>query len=177
MLHYSYLKLEKKDLKEMSLKVEKEIREYIGRNYPTQYKAVYSSMKNSNNEHEAIEEISIPTKTAHNKEMKKIYRLIAEKTHPDKTGNNNQSDFFSAATEAYNSDDIGALLEILVQLNIDPPELSDQLVDILQKNIDSFNQEIIKTKDSVAWAWFHASSDQERENLLDHIFLANGVKR
>jgi hypothetical protein len=180
-LQYAYLKVEKEEVDEACLDVEKDIRSYIQKHYPDHYNSFYEEPQKS---HENTaepppepqpepEEVRAPPK---NKDLKKLYRKIAEKTHPDKTGDNQFSHMFSEAALAYKTDDIGKLLEIAGNLNIELVELSPESLALLENNIKTLSIEIHKKKNTVAWSWSQVNSDNERMDLIRMILKNKGIE-
>ena len=125
-LQYAYLQLEAEEVNDICTQVEPEIREYIKQHYPEHYDAFFKSLpdkpgSNKVTENDQIEEEipdlediehEIEKKEPKNKDLKKLYRKIAETTHPDKIGDNSLSELFSDAVKAYRENDIAKMLEI-----------------------------------------------------------------
>ncbi len=125
-LQYAYLQLEAEEVRDICTSVEPEIREYIKQHYPEHYDAFFKSLPNKTGSNKVTEndqieeeipyledvEHEIKKKEPKNKDIKKLYRKIAEKTHPDKIGDNSLSESFSDAVKAYKENDIAKMLEI-----------------------------------------------------------------
>jgi len=165
-LQYAYLKLEKEEIDEVCLTVEKEMRSYLEEHYPDEYDSFFDSPKKqpASNAPEPEEEKPAAPK---NKDLKKLYRKIAEKTHPDKTGNNQHAGTFSRAALAYEKNDIAALLEIAGNLNIELMKLSAESVLLLENNIKTISKEIHSKKSTVAWAWSQAKTKEDKDSLIN----------
>tara|TARA_Y100000592_G_scaffold79253_1_gene124917 strand:+ start:7 stop:582 length:576 start_codon:yes stop_codon:yes gene_type:complete len=181
-LQYAYLKLEKEETDEICSSVEPEIRSYMEEHYPEHYKDFYSPPKTETpkesieppEEPEApAEEKRIPPK---NKDLKKLYRKIAEKTHPDKVGNNSHARMFSEASEAYSKNDIATLLNLAGSLNIELLDLSSESLELLENNINTIAMEIYKKKKTIAWAWHESTSPEQKENLIRQVLSNKGIK-
>ena len=93
--------------------------------------------------------------------MKKVYRKVANKIHPDKKGGDKEK--FQVAAKANKNKDFGALLEMADELEIDI-ELSNELIDEMTKQCKAVVNNITKMKTTLAWTWAH-SKEQERESL------------
>ena len=178
-LQYAYLKLEKEETDEICSSVEPGIRRYMEEHYPEHYNNFFSPSKKTQAE-EPVDEI--PEKnidnekqSTKNKDVKKLYRKIAEKTHPDKTGSNHYSDLFSEAAEAYNENNIATLLEIAGRLNIELSDLSSESVLLLENNIKLLAYKIHQKKQTAAWSWHQAKNDEEREKIILLILQNKGV--
>ena len=181
-LQYAYLKLEKEETDEICFSVEPEIRSYMEEHYPAHYKAFYSppktetpkeSVKPQEEPETPAEEERIPPK---NKDLKKLYRKIAEKTHPDKVGSNEHSKLFSEAAEAYATNDIASLLEIAGNLNIELSILSPESIALLESNIKTLAYMIHQQKQTAAWSWHQAKNEDEKKNIILHILQHKGIQ-
>ncbi len=137
-LQYSYLLLEKDEVKEICTKVEKEIRQYMEDNYPEEYKKIQNSKptevpENLDSDEDTQESDEIIKPKIKNKDLKKLYRKIVEKTHPDKSGDNKYADDFSQAANAYSEGNLAKMLELAGNLNIEIIELSKEHPDNLSQ--------------------------------------------
>src|SRR5210317_1584281 len=97
--------------------------------------------------------------------MKKVYRKVANKVHPDKKGGDEE--MFKIAANANKNKDFGALLEMADELEIDI-ELSNELINEMTKQCKAVVDNITKMKTTMAWTWAH-SKEQEREGLKESI--------
>tara|TARA_B100000212_G_scaffold336568_1_gene310078 strand:- start:1380 stop:2018 length:639 start_codon:yes stop_codon:yes gene_type:complete len=201
-LQYAYLQLEKDEVFDICEKAEPQIREGMKKFYPEHFKRFFGppeeivskekkeedvghgtqkedmisdsdeqpESKILNEEHHTIK---TPPK---NKDLKILYRKIAEKTHPDKIGNNSQAHIFSEASSAYSSNNIARLLELAGQLNIEILKLSDESILLLKNNIKKISEQINTKKGSTAWAWHMAGdSDERKKQIIQFILQQRGI--
>ena len=191
-LQYAYLQLEKEEVYEICKEVEPKIREYLKNNYPEHYDTFFgkAEVKNPNSNKmtesdliddspdlEDIEQDIENNKEPKNKDLKKLYRKIVEKTHPDKTGDNSKSDLFSDAVNAYESNDIAKMLDIAGKLNIEIVDLSPESVMLLKENIKTITSEIVSKKQTTGWAWYNAKeNEEEKKRLIEFILKQKGIK-
>jgi hypothetical protein len=183
-LKYAYLKLEKDETEEICKAAESDIRKYMEKNHPDFYDKRFPKMSDKINENsiphqinsENNEEEQAHTKEENvvkkpkNKEIKKLYHKIAQRCHPDKA-EGGDSEIFSDAAEAYSNDDIGKLIEICSQLQIEVNNLSEDSLNSFTENINKLSNVIEEKKQTVAWLWHNTSSDEEKEGLAQ--FLIN----
>ena len=179
-LHYAYLNLERDDVVKICEDIEPEIRKYMKNNYPEHYNSFYGISEENRPNHTLEDtentsdgsdiELEVVRKNK-NADVKKLYRKIAEKTHPDKIGNNSQAHVFSEAVDAYNSDNIAKILEIAGTLNIEVTNLSEESLSLLKNNIDTLNNEIQEKKQTTAWAWYNAGNDEEKKKTIIQFIL------
>ena len=97
--------------------------------------------------------------------MKKVYRKVANKTHPDKKGGSEE--MFKIAAKAKKNNDFGQLLEMADELEIDI-ELSNELIDEMNKQCNAVVNNINTIKTTTAWTWAHCH-EVEREGLRQYI--------
>jgi len=97
--------------------------------------------------------------------MKKVYRKVANKVHPDKKGGDKKQ--FQLASEANKNNDFGALLEMADELEIDI-ELSNELIDEMNKQCNAVVNNINTIKTTTAWTWAHCQPN-EKEGLRQYI--------
>ena len=199
-LQYAYLQLEKEEVTDICKEIEVKIREYIKQHYPEHYDSFFAPQEfvnpeskkdqkeeNTNDtkeiddavnaaESEDIEEYEI-IKKPKNKDLKKLYRKIVERSHPDKIGNDTKANIFSDAVQAYDSNDIAKMLEIAGVLNIEILELSQESILLLNENIKTLSEEIFKKKQTTGWAWHKAGDDdEEKKRLVKFILNQKGIK-
>ena len=96
--------------------------------------------------------------------IKKVYRKVAAKTHPDKGGDEEK---FKIAAKANKNKDFGALLELAAELEIDIL-FDDELINEMSKQCKAVIENITKMKTTTAWTWVHCHSN-EREGLRQYI--------
>ena len=96
--------------------------------------------------------------------MKKVYRKVAAKTHPDKGGDEEK---FKIAAKANKNNDFGTLLELADELEIDIL-LDDELINEMNKQCKAVIENITKMKTTTAWTWVHCHPN-EKEGLRQYI--------
>jgi hypothetical protein len=190
-LQYAYLQLEAEEVNDICTNVEAEIREYIKQHYPEHYDGFFKSLpdnpgSNKVTENDQIEEEipdlediehEIKKKESKNKDLKKLYRKIAEKTHPDKIGDNSLSQIFSDAARAYTDNDIAKMLEIAGQLNIEITGLGAESIALLNQNIHTLASEIHSKRNTAAWSWHSAGQNmEEKKRIIEFILKNRGIK-
>lgn len=101
--------------------------------------------------------------------IKKIYRDLARKTHPDVSDNGEED--FRDIQRAYHENDIPALLVAANKYSISP-NISESDLNFLKDLIERKRQKISDLKGSVRWRW--AQSDKSRE-IKQRVMISMGV--
>jgi len=101
--------------------------------------------------------------------IKKIYREIVKKTHPDRIGSDEHLDIYTKATIAADEFDIFTLFKICLELNIPfSLDINDKVtLEILIKNK---KEEINGLEASFIWKWINAENEDEKK-LIINLFL------
>ena len=170
-LEYSYLSLEYSDTKLACDSVEGDIRSRMRKKYPKAHRTIFhtsgQAVDTSNNTN---------NKKTTNKDIRKLYRKIAAKTHPDKTSDEKISKIFSQATKAYQESDLGKLIELSHEARIENFELSEESILLLEKNIILLKNNIDTLKNTVAWTWYNSKSEQHKDKIIEDIIISKGIK-
>jgi hypothetical protein len=105
--------------------------------------------------------------------IKKIWREISKKTHPDRDKEGKYSNYFLEASEAYQNYDLYALfkisLELGLQLELDPNDSN-----IIKGKIFERREEISKIENSYLWLWFNSDDSDKKiilETFVKHVLL------
>ena len=183
-LQYAYLKLEEEEIRETCSSVEKDLRSYLQEHYPEFYEQPPPAPSPEEEPPEVkiseeLEDGKEDTEAAvvpKNKDLKKLYRKIAAKTHPDKTEKGEHPGVFAAAARAYEEDNIAKLLEIAGILNLELLEIAPESLALLNNNIQMLAQEIHTMKQTTAWAWAKAKTPEDKEKVIKTILCSRGIK-
>lgn len=113
-------------------------------------------------------------KTTKNK-IKKLYREIAKKTHPDKTNSEKLIDLYMRATIASEDYNLFEIFIICNELNIDIDiDLEDK--DTLLALIKMKKNEIKSVESSFIWIYINSNTEEEKNNLIKLFVEKHGKK-
>ena len=98
------------------------------------------------------------------KELHKLFRSIAKKTHPDLYGDE-FIEIFKSANEAFDNKQWIDLITIAVDLNIELPEFSSMSVTLIEQSIQDIESNLHNWTNSICWLW--ASKKEELELNTD----------
>jgi len=106
---------------------------------------------------------------------KKLFRSLLDKTHPDKTQNNDHVEDFFKAREAYENNNIAELVALCMKHDIDVPEyLLEAENQSLESTIISLEQEIKAKQSTLSYMWYMAENDEQKQRLLDMVMKQYG---
>ena len=91
-------------------------------------------------------------------ELKKIYRKVVEKSHPDKVGSDLYADVFSKATKAYKDNNIAELIFSAISLGIEIDFPNEKFLIDLQSEISNLEKTLHTKSASFAWLWHLCNS-------------------
>ena len=147
-LQYSYLKMEKEEVDEICFSVEKNMRSYMNKNYPEYCKYFFRDQVKDpvlEENQELGQEIEIKVESPKNIDLKKLYRRIASKIHPDKTNEERESKLFAEAAQAYSD------------------------------NIEKITEDIALKKQTTGWAWYNTKTDEDKLKIVKYILSTRGI--
>jgi len=106
------------------------------------------------------------------KELKKVYRRIVTKTHPDKlyklpnnTIKKKLVKQYKDAVNKYRDNDMVGLFDLADELDIKLPEIDESYIIRMEVEIKSLKDKIERYKQSNAWLWYHAPGEKAEEIL------------
>lgn len=97
--------------------------------------------------------------------IKKIYREIVKKTHPDKIDDKILNDFYIKATASYEKKDIIEIYAICDILGIEH-EVSEKDCDLIRDKIEMMRMRIKFMESTYTWKWHHSESDSEKNEIV-----------
>lgn len=109
-------------------------------------------------------EISIVDKVV-NENIRKIYRSVAKKTHPDKISDARLNDIYIMAREMYESNDVMGIYSICDQLGI-PYEMSIEDLATLKDRILMMKDRVVFMESTFSWKWHHSEDEGERSRII-----------
>jgi hypothetical protein len=107
--------------------------------------------------------------------IKKIFREIVKKSHPDKTGSDENLEIYISAKDAYEDNDLMELYRICGKLGISvDPEVQDML--LLEELIEMKRQEIKNLESSFIWSWIKTETQEQKDGLVDQFIKTHHQK-
>lgn len=98
-----------------------------------------------------------------NKEINNLFREIVKKTHPDLSKKNKQDqiEFYNEAVQGKKAGDFRKILKVALELNIKIKEVSPGLIDQLNKEIKSMQEQIKNIKNDIMYKWSNSDQNQK----------------
>jgi len=107
-------------------------------------------------------------------ELKRLYRKIATKTHPDKVNVKYLNDLYMKAKTAYQANDIFTLYLICNDLDIEY-EFPKEEVSKFKTTIKDLKNTNAFVEQTYLWAWINEEDEKLKKNILLH-FIAHAYK-
>jgi len=119
------------------------------------------------------------------KELHKLFRNIAKKTHPDLHGDK-FIEIFKSANEAFENKNWIDLITIAADLDIELPEFSDESIQLIDKNINELETQLDGWTNSICWIWVtrvediqkkYYDSEKTGEDILDCHYSKENLRK
>ena len=123
------------------------------------------------------EEVAPADATAGPEEMKKLWKMIAAVSHPDKTKNDpKKTDLYKRAAAAWKNKSYDELYRVALELGIDPPDASEESIAVLGGISTDLEKKLKESEESVLWMWGTTSLDK-KQGIIDIYLRSRGKKR
>ena len=165
-LEYETLKYE---FEEVDILSKEYFQRFINEVLPNQYNNLYVD-NNQNNEELSEEEVEEISKTEN---LKKIYKKLSLKLHPDRNSHleeeekKEHEELFKEIVDSYESGDLCNLLVRAREFRVKIPELNEEEVKILEKNISEIGEKIKTIKKQTSWVWCTTTNPRVRERIKE----------
>ncbi len=97
--------------------------------------------------------------------IKKLYREIVKRTHPDKVSNKKLNELYLKSTFFYEANDIAGIYSICDELDLDY-EVDEKDNKMIVDKINSLKSRITFMESTITWKWFHSEDEKEKEQLV-----------
>ena len=108
-------------------------------------------------------------------DVKKLYRKIATKTHPDKVSVKFLNDLYMKAQTAYNKNDIFTLYLICNDLDIDYEFPEEKAIEFKGK-IKTMRENNSIAEQTYLWVWIHEENEGIKLSILKHYITTSYFK-
>jgi hypothetical protein len=105
--------------------------------------------------------------------IKKIYRDIVKKTHPDITDSKELVETYMRATEAQEKYNLFELYKICSELQIEI-ELDKEDIKLLEELIENKKKELKSLEASFIWLWVHSTTEEQKQKVIELFIEKHG---
>ena len=126
---------------------------------------------------EQKKEISETKKKLIDPEVKKLWRKISFKIHPDKLigledgyEKDKKTSLYTKARAAYEDNDIIILSDVALEINIEIPEISEERLKKAEKEISNIKKELNHIESTFVWNWFFTENPEKKDTILERLF-------
>jgi hypothetical protein len=106
------------------------------------------------------------------KKLKKLYKEIVKKTHPDKVDSEKYLDIYISSKKSFEENNIIDLYSTCIELEIDF-EYDDTDIQSMVSIINSKKSELKNIESSYLWLWVHSPNEIEKEKIVDLFIQTN----
>ena len=110
-------------------------------------------------------------------EVKKMFKKIATKIHPDKLAQledgyekQKKQELFEKARAALEDNDILILADVAIELDIDVPEITAERLKQAENKIIAIKKELNHIESTMVWHWFFTEDKQQKDQILKKLF-------
>lgn len=108
--------------------------------------------------------------------MRKLWRQVASKTHPDKTNSDPElTDLYKKANSAWEKGELDILLDVALELRIPMDEPDEVTIMMLERRAEQLSKEIYQIESSVLWAW--GTADEGKRCAIKDVVKQNRKAR
>ena len=100
--------------------------------------------------------------------VKKLYREIVKKTHPDKVKDSDLNDLYIESTKYYEKGDILSIYKICDELNLEY-EFGLEENELIKNKITSYKEKIELLQSTFTWKWSSTEDSSKNKIIEDYI--------
>lgn len=134
-------------------------------------------------EEEEEDEVETFEDTPERKVLKKLFRKIVFKCHPDRlpTGTSESEkakmqDLYEKAVLAHDRDNWGLMVVVAIKLDIKLPKEAEDMVGRISEETEGLKNQITQLTNSFAWQWYHAQDEIQKKMVNDYLNTLKKIK-
>jgi len=167
---YEFLLEDWQDVKEISQSANQEMSREIHANKPD------NILESDFTTEEAEEDEEQHEESASDAELKKLFRKVIIKCHPDKLGADVSdaeririAELYNQAIEAHDDKNWALMIIVAIKLGVELPAEADDMLEQIQENAIELEQKISKETSSLAWQFYHAVEEDKAKILQNYL--------
>lgn len=175
-LKYKYLTIELQEVKDEIVGYQRQFNEYINSLEQThKIKISDKNQKKCEKKCSGDQNITRTKRPKTDKCIKNMYKQVAQQTHPDKTNDDlTKQKMFRQAKQALEQNDLMGMIDLYLDLDMDPPELTKDQLKQLGHNIKALQQQIQDVKSQDAYVW--GVADEKTRDTIEQKILQHYIK-
>ena len=151
--------------------IKENYQEDVGEKINESYKGLLNNKSNKNDNTEKTnttlnENTDNSSTDKPKKNIKKIYREIVKKTHPDKTKSDNLINIYIKAKDLYEKNDILGLAYYAKLIDIDI-DFDDDDIELIVENLKTKKNKIESIKNSIVYQWIIINNEETKRKLIE----------
>ena len=110
-------------------------------------------------------------------EVKKLFRKISLRIHPDKLigledgyEKEKKLDLFIRARAAVEDNDLLALANVALEIDLQVPEMDEAKLKSAEKQIKDIKKELNHIESTIVWKWFFTEDKEKKNQILERLF-------
>jgi len=135
-------------------------------------------------EDEEDEEIETFEDTPERKILKKLFRKIVFKCHPDRLPKetsdgekDKMQDLYEKAVLAHDRDNWGLMVVVAIKLDIKLPKEANDMIGRIGEETEGLKTQVSQLTSSFAWQWYHSEEDLQKRMIDDYLNTLNRIKQ
>jgi len=167
---YEFLLEDWQDVKEIGQSANQEMSREIHANKPD------NILESDFTTEEAEEDEEQHEESASDAELKKLFRKVVVKCHPDKLGADVSdveririAELYDQAIEAHDDKNWALMIIVAIKLGVELPAEADDMLEQIQENAIELEQKISKETSSVVWQFYHADEEEKAKILQNYL--------
>ena len=135
-------------------------------------KVIFRDKDGNASDEEMLEEVKRLEKSQKPDEIRKLFKQIATKTHPDKFSNAENTEkminrqVFLQAKEAAEDQNYFKLQQIAQRLGLELPEVDPNRIKLMEKEAKRVRVKINRIQKTAAWQWFDQETEEKRADIM-----------
>lgn len=110
------------------------------------------------------------------KDIKRIYREIVKKTHPDRIGSDLFKEQYILATVAYEFQKLYDIIKIALSLNIEIGDLSEENLDKLEIELKDIKNNIKQIESNIVWQYYEKLDSPFKRKMLLQKYITSFIE-
>ena len=135
-------------------------------------------------EDEEDEEVETFEDTPERKILKKLFRKIVFKCHPDRLPKETSEgekakmqDLYEKAVLAHDRDNWGLMVVVAIKLDIKLPKEANDMIGRIGEETEGLKTQVSQLTSSFAWQWYHSEEDLQKRMIDDYLNTLNRIKQ